>query len=80
MKFDPYPEYLTVAQAAAYRGVSQATIRRLLRQYGLGEFMRDAMNKQVLIRKQDLDGIEIATAPGRPGAARRPGGRRSGAA
>jgi|InoplaCoSAM_1038572.scaffolds.fasta_scaffold34068_1 excisionase family DNA binding protein len=59
MAFDPFPEYLTIEQAAAYRGVSVATIRRVLRQYGLTEFARASMNKQVLIKRTDLDEMSL---------------------
>jgi excisionase family DNA binding protein len=60
MTFDPYPEYMTIEEAAGYLGVSPVTIRRLLRQHGLGEFLRASMNKQVRIRKADLDAIDVA--------------------
>ena len=59
MTFDPYPEYLTIEQAAAYRGVPVSTIRRLLRQYGLTEFARASLGKQVLIKRTDLDEMTI---------------------
>jgi excisionase family DNA binding protein len=61
MTFDPYPEYLTIEQAAAYRGVPVSTIRRLLRQYGLTEFARASLGKQVLIKRTDLDDMTIET-------------------
>ena len=61
MTFDPYPEYLTIEQAAAYRGVPVSTIRRLLRQYGLTEFARASLGKQVLIKRTDLDDMTIDT-------------------
>ena len=68
MTFDPYPEYLTIEQAAAYRRVSVSTIRRVLRAYGMTEFARTAMNKQVLIRRSDLDemSLELPVRPARP--------------
>jgi excisionase family DNA binding protein len=71
MAFDPYPEYLTIEQAAAYRGVPVSTIRRLLRQYGLTEFARASLNKQVLIKRTDLDEMTIEAAPPRTQKARR---------
>ena len=61
MTFDPYPEYLTIEQAAAYRGVPVSTIRRLLRQYGLTEFARASLSKQVLIKRTDLDEMSLET-------------------
>ena len=64
MTFDPFPEYLTIEQAAAYRGVPVSTIRRLLRQYGLTEFARASLGKQVLIKRTDLDEMTIE-APSR---------------
>ena len=60
--FDPYPDYLTVEQAAACLGVKPAAVRRLLRQYGMGEFLRASLSKQVLIRKQDLLDAHTARA------------------
>ena len=62
MTFDPYPEYLTIEQAAAYRGVPVSTIRRLLRQYGMTEFARASIGKQVLIKRTDLDEMTIEPA------------------
>ncbi len=59
MTFDPYPEYLTIEQAAAYRGVTVSTIRRVLRAYGMTEFARTAMNRQVLIKRTDLDEMSL---------------------
>jgi excisionase family DNA binding protein len=76
MAFDPHPEYLTIEQSAAYLDVPQAVIRRLLRQHGLGDFTRASMGKQVLIRRVDLDAVDLAQLAAR--ATPRP--RRSGAA
>ena len=59
MTFDPFPEYLTIEQAAAYRGVTPAVIRRVLRAYGLTEFTRASMGKQVLIKRTDLDEMSL---------------------
>jgi excisionase family DNA binding protein len=61
MTFDPYPEYLTIEQAAVYRGVTVTTIRRLLRQYGMTEFTRASLGKQVLIKRSDLDEMTLET-------------------
>jgi excisionase family DNA binding protein len=63
MAFEPYPEFLTIEQSAAYLNVPQVTIRRLLRQYGMGEFVRAAISRQVLIRRSDLDRLDA----GQPG-------------
>jgi excisionase family DNA binding protein len=60
MSFELNPEYLTVEQAAAYLEVTPAAIRRLLRQHGLSEFLRASISKQVMIRRQDLDEIDLA--------------------
>jgi len=79
MAFEPYPEYLTIEQAAAYLNVTPATIRRLLRQHGLGEFLRASISKQVLIRRADLDAMDIGEAPVRAAGARARA-RRTGAA
>jgi DNA-binding MurR/RpiR family transcriptional regulator len=63
--FDPYPEYLTIEQAAAYLDVSTAQVRRLLRLFGLGEFTRAQMSRRVLISKKHLADLHV-TRPGRP--------------
>ena len=60
MSFEPNPEFLTVEQAAAYLHVTPSAIRRLLRQHGLGDFLRASISKQVMIRRQDLDAIDLA--------------------
>jgi excisionase family DNA binding protein len=60
MAFEPSPEYLTIEQAAAYLEVTPAVIRRLLRQHGLGEFLRASISKQVLIRREDLDAMDVS--------------------
>ena len=76
MSFEPNPEYLTVEQAAAYLNVTPSAIRRLLRQHGLGDFVRASISKQVMIRRQDLDAIDLAhgglrTVASKPAASRR---------
>jgi excisionase family DNA binding protein len=78
MALDPYPEYLTIEQAAVYLNVTPASVRRLLRQYGLGEFVRASIGKQVLIRRADLDSIDLGKAQPASGSA--PAGRGRGAA
>lgn len=80
MPFDPYPEYLTIEQAAAYLNVTPAVIRRLLRQHGLGDFVRASISRQVLIRRADLDAIDLTQLTVRSAAARTSSRRRSGAA
>jgi excisionase family DNA binding protein len=60
MPFEPNPEYLTIEQAAAYLEVTPAVIRRLLRQHGLGDFLRASISKQVMIRREDLDAMDVA--------------------
>lgn len=60
MPFEPNPEYLTIEQAAAYLNTTPAAVRRLLRQFGLGEFVRASISRQVLIRREDLDAIDVA--------------------
>ena len=73
MTFDPFPEYLTIEQAAAYRGVTPAVIRRVLRAYGLTEFARASMAKQVLIKRTDLDemSLDVTSRTAKPKSARR---------
>ena len=89
MAFEPSPEYMTVEQAAAYLEVTPGAIRRLLRQHGLGDFLRASISKQLLIRRADLDAIDLAhgglrTVEARPAEAKsargRTAGRRRGAA
>ncbi len=82
MAFEPNPSYLTVEQAAAYMGVTTGAIRRLLRQYGMGEFLRASISKQVLIRREDLDAIDLSRGGLRPvgGKAASDGARRVGVA
>jgi excisionase family DNA binding protein len=48
-------DFLTLDQAAAYLGVRRSYLNRVLRQHGLGEFMRASMGRQVLISRDDLD-------------------------
>lgn len=62
---DTDPEYLSIEQAARYLGVTAAEVRRLLRQYGLGEFTRASMARQVLIRRTDLDSLKPGPRQGR---------------
>ena len=59
MTSESEPEFFTVEQAAAYLGVTPATIRRVLRQHGLSEFLRSSMGKRVLIRREDLDALDL---------------------
>jgi excisionase family DNA binding protein len=85
LAFEPNSEYLTVGQAAAYLEVTPAAVRRLLRQYGLGEFLRASISKQVLIRREDLDTIDLAhgglrTVTGKASGASVGANRRTGAA
>ena len=85
MAFEPNPEYMTVEQAAAYLGVTPGAIRRLLRQHGLGEFLRASISKQLLIRREDLDAMDLAhgglrSVDSKPAASKPARGRRSGAA
>ncbi|HEX5368047.1 MAG TPA: helix-turn-helix domain-containing protein [Dehalococcoidia bacterium] len=69
-QFDPYPEYLTIEQAAAYLGVTPAQVRRLLRLFGLGDFTRAHLGKRVLISKQHLEALHV-TREAHPAPARR---------
>jgi len=57
-------EYLTLDQACAYLGVAPAYLRRLLREHGLGEFLRASMKRQVLLRRTDLDRLASSRRPG----------------
>jgi hypothetical protein len=63
-------EYLTIGQASAVFAVQPATVRRLLRAYGLGDFVRASMRRDVLIRRSDIERALKALPPqGKSGAA-----------
>lgn len=64
MNIDPFPDYLTIEQAAAYLSMRPAQVRKLLREFGLSEFTRAQIGKEVKINKQHLDVI----AHGQPAA------------
>jgi hypothetical protein len=68
---DSGSDYLTIEQAAAFLGLTPGAVRQMLRQYGLGEFVRASMSKQVLIRKQDLLDAHTARAMKSPSRSRR---------
>jgi excisionase family DNA binding protein len=60
MANDQRDEYLTIDQACAVFGLGLPQMRRLLREYGLGDFTRASMRRDVLIRRADLEKL----APG----------------
>ncbi len=61
---DTSDEYLTIEEASRELGLTAAQLRRVLRQYGLGELLRASMRKQVLIRKSDLRKLHLpASSP-----------------
>ncbi|HEY7269310.1 MAG TPA: hypothetical protein VH951_05750 [Dehalococcoidia bacterium] len=68
MAEDAPDQYLTVDQAAKVFGVSQAAVRRVLRAYGLGDFVRDSMRREVLASRADLERI-LRSPDARKGAA-----------
>lgn len=55
MNIDPFPDFLTIEQAAAYLSVKPAQVRKLLREFGLSEFTRAQIGKEVRIKKEHLD-------------------------
>lgn len=57
MNIDPFPDFLTIEQTAAYLSMRPAQVRKLLRDFGLGEFTRAQIGKEVRISKQHLDAI-----------------------
>lgn len=57
MNIDPFPDYLTIEQAAAYLKMRPAQVRKLLREFGLGEFTRAQIGKEVKISKAHLDAL-----------------------
>ncbi len=75
MNIDPFPEYLTIEQAAAYLSMRPAQVRKLLRDFGLGEFTRAQIGKEVRISKKHLDVITgREEKPAAPPARRKRGG------
>jgi hypothetical protein len=69
MAIETSNEYLTIDQAAKVFGVSQAVVRRVLRSYGLGDFVRQSMRRDVLACRADLERILRGEPGGRRGAA-----------
>jgi excisionase family DNA binding protein len=63
MNIDPFPDYLTIVQAAAYLHLKPAQVRKLLREFGLSEFTRAQIGKEVRISKQHLDAINPSAQP-----------------
>jgi hypothetical protein len=57
MNIDPFPEYLTIEQAAAYLDMKPARVRKLLREFGLSEFTRAQIGKEVKISKHHLEAL-----------------------
>ena len=70
MDADNQRDFLTLDEAAAHLGVRRSYLNRVLRQHGLGEFLRASMGRQVLINRADLDKL-------RPDAQTQPRPRRS---
>jgi excisionase family DNA binding protein len=71
MNIDPFPEYLTIEQAAAYLSVKPAQVRKLLREFGMSEFMRAQIGKDVRLKKEHL---ELLVASRQAASPRRRGG------
>jgi excisionase family DNA binding protein len=55
MNVDPFPEYMTIEQAASYLSVKPAQVRKLLREFGLSEFMRAQIGKEVRLKKEHVE-------------------------
>ncbi len=75
---DNLDDYLLISEAAAYLGVSPATLRNWERQGKLSTY-RHPINRYRLYRKSDLDAIlwQVATS-GNAGHQRTIGGRKDG--
>ena len=77
MNIDLFPEYLTIEEAAAYLSMRPAQVRKLLREFGLSEFTRAQIGKEVKISKEHLDtivhGHQAAAAQTQPTRRRRGG-------
>jgi excisionase family DNA binding protein len=71
MNFESADDYLSIEEAAAFLGVQPSYVRRLLRQFGLGELTRATMTRQVRIRRGDLEKLHVdrRQSPGRRGVA-----------
>ncbi|HLG11149.1 MAG TPA: helix-turn-helix domain-containing protein [Dehalococcoidia bacterium] len=70
MNIDPFPEYMTIEQAAAYLSVKPAQVRKLLREFGLSEFTRAQIGKEVRLKKEHLE-LLMAGSPAKTAAKRR---------
>lgn len=57
---DSDEEFLTITEAARQLGTTPGQVRRLLRQFGLGDLISASMRKQVLIRRSDLPKLRSA--------------------
>jgi hypothetical protein len=57
-------DYLTIPEAARSLGMTPGQLRRVLRQFGLGELLRASMRKQVMIKRSDLQKLRAAGREG----------------
>jgi excisionase family DNA binding protein len=70
MNIDPFPEYMTIEQAAAYLSVKPAQVRKLLREFGLSEFTRAQIGKEVRLKKEHVE-LLMAGSPAKTAAVKR---------
>jgi hypothetical protein len=57
---DHQEDYVTLEEAGRSLGLSGPQMRRLLRQYGLGDLLRASMRKEITIRREDLEKLRGA--------------------
>ena len=57
-------DYITLGAARDIFGLSSGQLSRILREHGLGEFVRASMDREVLVRRRDLEAIIRPTAQG----------------
>ena len=69
MNVDPFPEYMTIEQAAAYLSVKPAQVRKLLREFGLSEFMRAQIGREVRLKKEHVE-LLMSSRPAKAAAKR----------
>ncbi len=64
MNQEPENEFITFEAACRLFGLTSGQLSRLLREHGLGEFVRASMRRDVLIRRRDLEVLIQPTEQG----------------
>jgi len=60
----PENEFITFEAACQSFGLTSGQLSRLLREHGLGEFVRASMRRGLLIRRHDLEALVRPTEQG----------------